>query len=682
MKITKTTHILFIAFIITIIFSNSLKNNFVWDDKFLIADNPYIKNWHYFSKMFTDQIYAGDGLGSNFYRPLQLISYAIDYHIWKLTPFGYHLTSLLLHIFNAALVYIIIDIIGMYSHIAFFTSLFFGIAPAISSTTYYIPARSDLLMAFFVFLSMLCFIKYREKKKKMLYVISIASFALSLLCKEMAVALPMLLVIEIFRAGKRQIKSFKALLPYIAVLLVYIFLRLTVLNFSKGLNPLIDYTFPASISLWRRILTDFKVILMYLRILVFPLGLHMEWYVEPAKKIFQPDILLSILGVIFLIFAVKKASRKYNLILFGSLWFLFSLLPVLNIYPISVFFGEGWLYIPSVGFFIILSVIFKDMIKPKAGKVLYSLFIGLFLIYYAAFTIGYGKVWKDSVNVFNNILRYEPKNPFTPLTHNNLAIAYYGIGEFKKSVEYCKKSIEGNPGNSQAYDNMGVAYAALGKNIKAIKCFKKAISLKKDYISSYTNLSHAYNNIGLKDKAIQISKIAININPESYEAHCNLGYMYLDKGDADKSIEYFKKAAMIKRYNYEPYYCLGSIYMKNKNYKEALDEYSKALELGLSDHDFYNKIGFAYIKNRKFQEAEEAFRHSLALKKDQSEPRNNLGNLYSMFGYFKLAIEEYRGALSIEPDNKGMYDNIMKTKKEWKQALIKGSRLKAQGSRH
>jgi tetratricopeptide (TPR) repeat protein len=672
MKITKTTHILFIALIITIVFSNSLKNNFAWDDKYLIVDNPYLKDWRYFSKMFTDQIYAGDGLGSNFYRPLQLVSYAIDYHVWKLNPFGYHLTSLLLHIFNAALVYIIIDIIGMSPYIAFFTSLFFGIAPAISGITFYIPARSDLLMALFLFLSILSFVRYRENKKKICYPISILFFILSLLCKEAAAMLPLLLGLEIFKNRGKQKPSLKPLIPYAVVLLIYVIIRLTVLNFSKGLNPIIDYTFPASIPLWRRILTDFKIILMYLRILIFPIGLHMEWYVEPAKKIFQPDILLSILGVVFLIFALKKASRKYNnLVLFGGLWFLLSMLPVLNIYPISVFFGEGWLYIASVGFFIILSVIFKDIIEPKVGKILYNLFIALFLIYYAVFTICYGKVWKDSITVFNNILRYEPKNPFTSLTYNNLAISYYDMKEFEKSVEHCKKSIENNPSYSKPYNNMGSAYAALGKNIKAIKCFKKAISMERDYIFSYTNLSHAYNNIGLKDKAIQLSKIAINIDPESYEAHCNLGYMYLDKGNTDEAIKYFKKAAMIKRDNYEPHYCLGAIYMNNKNYKEALDEYNETLKLGLSDYDFYNKISAVYIKNYKFKEAEMALINSLALNKNQSGPHNNLGNLYSMFGKFDLAIGEYRKALDIEPGNKHLSDNIIDTKKEWKQYIKK-----------
>src|SRR3989338_4339066 len=272
MKITKTTHILFIALITVIVFSNSLKNDFAWDDQFLIKDNPHIKNWRYLPRMFMGQLYEGDGLGSNFYRPLQLVSLAVDYRVWGLNPFGYHLTSLLLHIFNSALVYLVVYAVAMSPGIAFFTALFFSVAPAISGITFYTPARSDLLMALFVFLSLLSFLKYRRDNRKPYYLASILFFILSLLSKEAAIMLPLLLLLIRPR--------FKYLAPYLAISAIYIGLRLTLLNFSKGINPIIDYSFPASVPLWSRVLTDFKIILMYLRILVFPAGLHMEWRSE------------------------------------------------------------------------------------------------------------------------------------------------------------------------------------------------------------------------------------------------------------------------------------------------------------------------------------------------------------------------------------------------------------------
>lgn len=666
MKITKITHILFISLIIVIVFSSSLNNKFAWDDKFLIINNPHIKDFMYISKIFSNQLYEGGGMHSNFYRPIQLLSFMMDYRIWKLNPFGYHLTSLLLHIFNSALVYLIILAISLSPCIAFITASLFGIAPAISSIVFYTPARSDLLMALFLFLSLWFFIRYRQKGKSMLYAVSIVSFALSLICKEMAMMLPLLLVLEISRNPKEGKAQFKILVPYITVLVSYALLRITVLNFAKGTNPIIDLSFSATLPLWIRLLTDFKVIFLYLRILILPLGLHIEWFVEPVRSIFQSGILLYIAGFIIMILAIKKISDKRRLILFGSLWFLFTLLPVLNIYPISVLFGEGWLYIPSIGFFIVSSAIFQDIIKPRLGKIFSVILIALFLVYYAFFTIAYGKVWKDSVSVFTNVLKYEKNSPFIYLTYNNLGMAYSDKGDIKRSIEYYKKSISLDPNYFEAYNNLGVSYVASGEIVKAIKSFKRAIRLKKDYMSSYSNLGHLYTLIGFKNRAIEVLNAAIKINPYYYKAYCNLGYVYTDKGDTAKAEEFFKKASSLREEDYEPHYCLGTVYIKNKNYKKAMDEFNKALKLGLHDSEIYNKLGFAYIGNSRFKDAEAAFMHSLALNKDQFEPHNNLGNLYSAFGYFNLAIHEYKEALRAEPGNKGIVDNIVKAKKEWK----------------
>jgi len=487
----------------------------------------------------------------------------------------------------------------------------------------------------------------------------------------MAMMLPLLLALEIFRNPKEGKAQFKILVPYIAVLVSYVLLRMTVFNFAKGTNPIIDLSFSATLPLWVRLLTDFKVIFLYLRILILPLGLHIEWFVEPARSMFQSGILPYIAGFIVIILVVKKISDKNRLILFGSLWFLLALLPVLNIYPISVLFGEGWLYVPSIGFFIVSSVIFQDIIKPRLGKIFSGILIALFLVYYAFFTIAYGKVWKDSVSVFTNVLKYEKTSPFIYLTYNNLGRAYSDRGDIEKSIEYYKKSISLDPNYFEAYNNLGVSYVASGKIVKAIRSFKRAIRLRKDYMSSYSNLGHLYALIGFKNRAIEILKAAIKINPYYYKTYCNLGYIYADKGDTAKAEEFFKKASSLREEDYEPHYCLGTVYVKNKNYEKALNEFNKALKLGMHDPEIYNKLGFVYIGNSRFKDAEMAFIRSLTLNKDQFEPHNNLGNLYSAFGYFDLAIHEYREALRVEPGNVGIIDNMSKTKKEWKAALRK-----------
>ena len=664
---SKTTHILFIALIIVIVFSNSLKSDFAWDDKYLIINNPYVKDFSYIGRIFTSQLYEGSEMESNFYRPFQLISLAIDYSIWKLNPFGYHLTNVLLHIINSALVYSIVVMVSCSPPIAFLAALMFGISPAISGVTYYIPARADLLMALFVFLSILYFIRYIESRRKGLYVISIISFILSLLCKEMAMILPFLLVIEAFRARGKNI-SLKPLLPYFIVLFLYIFLRV---NFATQANGFTGQGFPADIPLWRRGLTDFKVIVTYIRLLLFPSGLHMERYIKPARGLFEIGVFASAVFIAFLAFIIRSLSRIDRIFLYAAAWFSVCLLPVLNIYPISVFLHEMWLYLPSAGFYIFFSAFIVKIIARRINSIAAAFFIALYFVFYCSATVSYGKTWHDSVSLFDNNLKYEINSPFRHLTYNNIAMAYYNKGGLKKSIEYCRKGILFKPSYYEPYNNLGVCYIAMGKPVRAIRFFKKAISLKKDYASAYCNLGHAYEEIGSRDRAEYFSKAAIAINPKSYDAYRNLGYIYSEKGETVEAIEFFKKASQIRRDEYEAHYSMGGLYLKEKNYEKAVGEYKKALKLGLSDSDFYNAIALVYLKNSKFKEAEDALRRSAMLDGNNFEPRNNLGNLYSMFGYLDLAIGEYREALKIKPDDKSIAGNIEKVKNQKKQALMK-----------
>jgi tetratricopeptide (TPR) repeat protein len=669
MKITKATYILFIALTTLIIFLPSLKNDFAWDDKYLIIDNPYIKNWSYIPDIFSTQLYEGGGKGSNFYRPLQLLSFAIDYSVWGLNPFGYHLMSLILHISNSILIYLILVLISSSSSLAFLTAMLFGISPAISGITYYISARSDLLVAFFIFLSFLCFVTYIKKKKRIWHIVSIISFIAALLSKEIALILLMFLVLGFFNTGGKQKERIRMFLPYIIILITYIFLRSSILNFAKGSNPLIDASYVSSIPLYRRLLTDFKIIPRYLGLLLFPYGLHMEWFIEPARTILQIDVLFSIAIIILVIFFLKRLSRINNMALFGSLWFLLGLLPFLNIYPISVFFGEGWLYVPSVGFFIVLSIIFQDVVIPRTRKILANSLVVAVVLYYTFFTISYGRVWKDSISLLHNVLKYEQRSPFICLTHNNLAKAYYNNGDFGRSIEYCKKSIFANPRYAYPYNNLGLAYMATDNPIKAIASIRKAITLDRNYVLAYYNMAIAYNSIGLQDRAMRFLGEALRIDPAFYKGYCAAGYFFSEKGDIGRAIDFFRRAIELRMGSYEPHYYLGLLYIKKDRFKEALDEYNVALKLGFRDYKFYNELAFLYIKNNRFKEAEGALLYSMELNSSQSEVYNNLANLYSMLGYFDVAMRYYRRALDLDPDSLGIRGNIKRLKTEWKKGF-------------
>ncbi len=104
-KIPKTTVFLFFAFISLLLYANCLNGDFLMDDKILIVDNNYIKSIKTLPLLFATHVFNFSAYSfentHQYYRPLQALSFAFDYHIWKLRPFGYHLTNVIIHALNA-----------------------------------------------------------------------------------------------------------------------------------------------------------------------------------------------------------------------------------------------------------------------------------------------------------------------------------------------------------------------------------------------------------------------------------------------------------------------------------------------------------------------------------------------------------------------------------------------------
>jgi len=661
----KRRHILLIILILVIVFIKSLANDFAWDDYDLVVSNPFIKSFSWIKEIFAGQIYEGSEKESNFYRPLQLFSYVIDYSLWQLNPFGYHLTNLIFHTLNSVVLYLILMGVGLSPQIVLFTCLIFAIAPMISGITFYISARADLLAIFFGFMSILCFMKFTKVNRKLIYLLSLLFFAFSLLSKEIALIVPFLLILVVFYSDReKRYAQLRRMFPYFLLMLLYGIIRAR-LSYLGG-NVILQETSTAGIPFYARMITDIEVMARYLGLFLIPFPLHMEWHINPSYSIFNIKILSSIAFLAAFFMAWKRLYNSNRMVLFGLLWFFITIVPVLNIYPISVFFGEGWLYLPSVGIFIIISIFFIEIIECRYGKKARDILFVLFLVYYSVFTMSYSKVWKDSLSLFKNVLKYEKDSPYLFVTWNNLAMSHYARKNYRDAIDCCKKSISLNPWYKEAYNNMGVAFIALKKYTKAIMCFKKAVKLDKNYVQAYNNLSHAYSDIGLNKKALASIKKLLAIDRDYYPAYHSLGFIYTKEGDLENAVMAFKKAKTLRPYYCEPYFCLGNIYKDQGRFKEALQEYEKVLPLIAVGPGFYNDLAFLYLKNGKLRSAERAFKCSLEIDPKQADAHNNLGNIYARLGEFDSAIESYSKAISLEPENLNFKNNLAKTYKEIK----------------
>src|SRR3989337_1623146 len=196
-KITKNLHLSILIFIIVclsqFVYLNSLSNQFVYDDEFTIVTNYFIKTWNNLPSLFNKDYFKFSGELS--YRPVVTLSYFIDYTLWKLNPFGFHLTNTLLHTLNSVLLFFLLKRIFNCQTTSFLATLIFSCHPLLTEAVNAISYREDLLAATF---SIATFLLYHTTSNDELsfspaYFGSVGCYLLGIFSKEMAITLPLLI---------------------------------------------------------------------------------------------------------------------------------------------------------------------------------------------------------------------------------------------------------------------------------------------------------------------------------------------------------------------------------------------------------------------------------------------------------------------------------------------------------
>jgi len=290
---------------------------------------------------------------------------------------------------------------------------------------------------------------------------------------------------------------------------------------------------------------------------------------EYGNKLFafgEPKAILGALILIALMMVAFRIRKDNKLVFFSVAWFLIALLPVSNLYPINATMAEHWLYLPSIGFFLIMAQIGSSLYRTKDFRVLTSVAIIGFVIFYSALTVRQNSYWSEPIKFYERTLKYAPDSSGV---YNNLGNSYRANKENEKAMGAFKKAIAINPDYALAYYNLGILYDVMNRNEEAITAYKRVIEIKPDYTEAYNNLGKTYNLIGNKEEAIAAHKKAIKIDPGHLESYFNLGNAYDDFGKSEKAIASYKRVISINPNYVDAYVNLGGVIRK--------------LSLGISD---------------------------------------------------------------------------------------------------
>lgn len=628
-----------------LIYSNSLHSPFQFDDQVFITKNDSIKNLGNIKSLWEDSNYRK--------RIIPFASFSVNYHFFKEDVFGYHFVNTIIHIFSVLAVWWFAVLIVSFVRddkfknllFGFFIALLFLVHPIQTEAVTYISQRFTLFACLFYLLS-LCF--YIQARKKMVakssFVVIGVNFSVSLLfgflgvfSKETIFTLPFIfLLIEVlFFTNRRKAKI--AAFSGFSFFLVALGLKIFNIKWSFVFFRLVD----KGITSWTYLLTQFKVVTLYIGLLIFPVNQNLDHDILMSRSFLEwPTV-----GGFFILLTVALLGiwiyRKNKLITFGVFWFFIALLVESSFLPINDFMVERRLYLPSVGFFIVIVEVFR-ILYSRWKNVL--IFLCVWITVLSILTVRRNLVWRDPVILWQDVIR---KSPRKVRAYHNLGLSYLDKKDYVNALSYFDVVIMLNPRHFLAYYNRAIIYKVRRRYDLALRDYKMSLSIKRDFPPTYYNRGNIYYELREYKNAISDYRTAIKLKPDYAKAH----FAYANACKAignNAAYHHYAQALKWKPDWVDVYNNRGNLFAENGKYDEALNDFQKALELKPDFADVYNNRALVFAAQEHDQEALADYHTAIRLRPDYIEAYHNRGNLYYTLKDYRKALEDYHKALSLK----------------------------------
>jgi Flp pilus assembly protein TadD len=566
-------------------YANTLRNGFVWDDVNLVVGNPLIKSVAEIGSLLTSPLQ----MNTQYFRPVQGLTFALDYQLFGSAPAGFHLTSTLVHAGVGVLLYLFAARLFADGVAALAAALLFVVHPVHTEAVTYVSGRSDPLAALFLLAALWWFLEPSRP------VLSLVAFLLALLSRETTMGLvPLVVLVDVADARRRgEVLSgtwgrriTRRYVPYVGVLGLYLVMRWLVVRGIDVTNE------TAALPLATRLLTIPKVVLQYVGLLVFPRDLHMERNAVPVSSPADPAVLSSMAILALAAWAVVRWRRSMWPVAFGCAWFALALLPVANVAPLSTFMAEHWLYVPSMGLFIAAGW-GLGRLAARAGRAAAIAALAVLVLAYGIRTAVRNVDWRDERSIYEATLRLVPGSA---RVHSNLGRVHWMTGDKERARQEFDHAITLAPNDWQtadAHNYRGLIYQQEGRHQEAFQEFSRAIELNRRSPHAYVNLATTLQALGRMDDARKALESALVLDPRQASAHVNLGNMLFNAGDLANAREHYLRALALNPENPEAHNNLGSVYFNQGRPDLAEREYRASLGLNPNQPMVQQNLGVA-----------------------------------------------------------------------------------------
>ena len=456
----------------------ALQGQLVWDDTWLVRDNPFIKSALLIPESFRH--FLSLDTSSSHYRPVQNISYFFDYFIWNADPYGYHLSNLFWHVGSGILLYFLLQRLfepfrerfeeggrRLLSAAAFFVALLWIVHPVHSAAVDYISGRADSLAFFFAGGAWLLYLRAGRVPsfswRFTLHTLAAISALLALCSRETACIWMLLFLVHLFAFDRRATRRGKWIILAVCLGLVGLYAGL------RQLPPAPDAVASSASSIQTRGILMLRALGDYSRLMLFPSNLHMERTVETSGASLS---IIGALAAVALLYGASRKGKAQPIRAFGAAWFILAFLPVSNLFELNATVAEHWLYLPSVGFLLFVAGCCLELPARYRGVLAAAACVALLALSARSF-VRSGD-WLNPETFYRHALRSGATKTRMAL---NLAQIYAERGDYAKAEPLLRKVVAMNPDYPMAQNALGHLLLSQGKREEAEKVFAVATKL-------------------------------------------------------------------------------------------------------------------------------------------------------------------------------------------------------------
>jgi tetratricopeptide (TPR) repeat protein len=574
------------------------------------------------------------------WHPVTWLSHMIDWQAFGPKPLGHHVTSLLLHLASVLLLFFALERMTGATGRSTFAAALFAVHPLHVESVVWLAERKDVLCALFWFLAIASYARWCEKPRLSLRLAVFLFTALALMSKPMAVTLPLtLLLLDYWPLERLRPTTALSLVREKAPLLVLsaVGAWLTVLAQNAGHSISTVAGSPVGQRLENAVVSSVG----YLVKMVWPVPLAV-FYPHPGAMLPAWKIIGACGVLVFLSTMVVRARRTRPYLLFGWLWYLVTLLPVIGLVQVGrQAMADRYTYVPLVGIFVALTWGMSDLIvagaararQPIRGRwaIAAATIIVLILIGVTRFQVGF---WKDTDTLFTRALAVTEGND---VAHSHLGLLRARQGRLDEANAHFRESLRLRPGNALAHLDLGTNLVQLGKADEALAELRAALRLDPNDARIQSNLGGVLEMQGNLDEAKSHFAEAVRLDPEFTVAHIGLGSVASSEGKLDEAVAHYLAALRVDPSSAAAHDRVATVLAQLGRYDEAYVHFAEAIRIDPLRADTQCNWGTVLAKQARYREAAFHFAEAIRISPRLAQAHFSLAATW-------FFLEDYAGA--------------------------------------